>query len=89
MTDRKLRHILCVDDERDILEVTRLCLEMVGGFEVTTSNSALDALAKMSNRSPDLIMVDVMMPDIDGPGWATGAGGRRLRPCKRAPGSRV
>lgn len=67
MTDKKLNYILCVDDDHDILEVTRLCLEMVGGFEVATSYSGVDALTKALNRIPDLIMVDVMMPDMDGP----------------------
>lgn len=64
---RNLRHILCVDDEEDILEVARLSLEMVGGFTVSCCHNGKEAIAKAPGIAPDLILLDVMMPEIDGP----------------------
>ena len=64
---RKLEHILCIDDERDILEIVRLCLETVGNYKVTTCNGGKAGIAQAQDVRPDLIMIDVMMPDLDGP----------------------
>ena len=66
--NQPLRTILCVDDERDILDVARMCLELVGGYQVTCCESgqaALDALDE--GMTPDLILLDVMMPGLNGP----------------------
>ncbi len=82
--NRTLRHIMCVDDERDILDVVRMCLEVVGGFEVTTCESgqaALDVLA--GGLMPDLILLDVMMPGMNGP--ETLAGIRRRPELSEVP----
>ncbi len=62
-----LRRILCVDDEDDILEVVRLCLEMLGGFEVFCCQGGREAVEKISAIRPDLVLLDVMMPGMDGP----------------------
>ena len=62
----KHRHILIVDDEDDIREVAELALEAVGGWQVSTANSGLDGLAKAEAEQPDAILLDVMMPDMDG-----------------------
>ena len=62
-----LQHILCVDDEPDILEVAQLSLEAVGGFQVTCLGSGVEAVAKAASIKPDLILLDVMMPGLDGP----------------------
>lgn len=62
-----LRRVLCVDDEDDILEVVRLCLEMLGGLEVVCCRSGREALEQMPDIRPDLILLDVMMPVMDGP----------------------
>ena len=64
---RKLEHILCIDDERDILEIVRLCLETVGNYKVTTCYGGKAGIAQALEVHPDLIMIDVMMPDLDGP----------------------
>jgi len=63
----ELRHILCVDDDDDILEVTRLCLESIGGFRVTSRSSGADIVSVIEREQPDLVLLDVMMPGVDGP----------------------
>jgi CheY-like chemotaxis protein len=64
---KQLRHILCVDDEEDIQEVVKLCLEMDGGFTIDTCNGGAEALSFLEGARPDLILLDVMMPGMDGP----------------------
>jgi two-component system OmpR family response regulator len=64
---KPLRRIMCVDDEDDILEVVRLCLEMVGGLEVDCCHGGQEALELIPAAQPDLILLDVMMPGMDGP----------------------
>jgi len=65
--NRPLQHILCVDDEPDILQVATMCLETVGGFTVTSLSSGIKATAEAISIKPDLILLDVMMPEMDGP----------------------
>ena len=62
-----LSRILYVDDEPDIREVARIALEVVGGFEVEVCESGETALTKVPEFQPDLILLDVMMPGMDGP----------------------
>ena len=62
-----LRHLLCIDDEEDILQVAKLSLEMVGGFQVSTCRGSKDAVGEAARLHPDLILLDVMMPERDGP----------------------
>jgi len=64
---KPLRHILCVDDEEDILDVVRLCLELDGGFSIDTCRGGAEALEFLKSARPDLILLDVMMPRMDGP----------------------
>lgn len=61
-----LRHILCIDDEEDILRIAKESLETLGGFEVTCCNSGEDALALMESLHPDMILLDAMMPGMNG-----------------------
>src|SRR5215475_4313326 len=60
-------HILCIDDEDDILDVVRMCLSFDGGFSVSTCKSGAEALDFLDQVRPDLILLDVMMPRMDGP----------------------
>ena len=62
-----VRKILIVDDEDDIREVARASLEMVGGWEVLAAGSGSEGLALAKVGQPDAILLDVMMPDMDGP----------------------
>lgn len=71
-----LKRILHVDDQDDIRHITRLVLQSLGGFEVESCPSGRAALEKVKDFMPDLIVLDVMIPDMDGP--ATLAAPRRL-----------
>jgi two-component system alkaline phosphatase synthesis response regulator PhoP len=57
--------ILVVDDELNILELVKLYLER-DGYKVEAVSTGNDALAKMNTFNPDLIVLDVMLPDMDG-----------------------
>ncbi len=63
---RELRSILYVEDEADIQAVARLALEAVGGFSVTICSSGTEAVERAPEVRPDLILLDVMMPGMDG-----------------------
>ncbi|SMD12127.1 Response regulator receiver domain-containing protein [Fulvimarina manganoxydans] len=59
--------ILCVDDEDDIREIAKMSLELDPDIEVATAASGLIALETARSWHPDLIVLDYMMPDMDGP----------------------
>jgi CheY-like chemotaxis protein len=59
--------ILHVDDEPDIRKVVQLSLGLDPDFSVRSCASGKDALAVTADWSPDLVLLDVMMPDMDGP----------------------
>jgi two-component system alkaline phosphatase synthesis response regulator PhoP len=61
------RRILIVDDEDDIREVAQLCLEVMGDWIVTPASSGQQALELAAKLQPDVILMDVMMPELDGP----------------------
>ncbi len=63
----ELKKILYAEDEPDIRAVAQLALEAVGGFELCMCESGVDALEAADGFSPDLILLDVMMPHMDGP----------------------
>lgn len=67
MTIKTLTRILYVEDDPDIQAVVRLSLESLGGFTVYVSNSGSEALQAAPEFAPELILLDVMMPDMDGP----------------------
>ena len=67
MTNPVLRRILYVEDDEDIGTVAKLALESVGGFTVLVCPSGALALALAPEFDPDLILLDVMMPEMDGP----------------------
>ena len=59
--------ILIIDDEDDIREVAALSLETVAGWEVIVANSGAQGLIRAAESQPDAILLDVMMPGMDGP----------------------
>jgi CheY-like chemotaxis protein len=64
---RARRRILVVDDDDGIREVAQMSLEMVGGHEVLTASCGYDAVVRAREARPDAILLDVMMPGLDGP----------------------
>jgi CheY-like chemotaxis protein len=62
-----LRCLLYVDDEPDIREVVQLSLGLVDGLTIHTANSGQNALELLPVLKPDIVLLDVMMPQIDGP----------------------
>ena len=61
-----MKHILIIDDEEDIRDVAQVSLEIVGGWRVSSAGSGPEGLAQMQTDPPDAILLDVMMPDVDG-----------------------
>lgn len=62
-----LSRILYVEDDPDIQTVARLALQTLGGFSVEICSSGEAALARAPGFQPQLILLDVMMPVLDGP----------------------
>lgn len=67
MNGRPLRRILVIEDEPDLRAVLELCLQQVGGFDTLLCASGEEALARGAAFRPDLLLLDVMMPGLDGP----------------------
>lgn len=63
----ELTRVMYVEDEPDIRAVARLALETVGGLEVHLCERGDDALAAAEKFAPQLVLLDVMMPGMDGP----------------------
>lgn len=57
--------IMVVDDEPDVVDLVRLVLES-DGFEVVTAYSGKECLEKIGRDMPDLVLLDIMMPQMDG-----------------------
>ena len=62
-----MRRILIIDDEDDIREVAALSLEAIAGWEILTASSGAQGIIIAAAEKPDAILMDVMMPEIDGP----------------------
>jgi two-component system cell cycle response regulator len=63
-----MKTIMVVDDEKDIVYLLRMILEK-NGYDVTEAYSGEECLERLKDNQPDLIVLDVMMPGIDG--WET------------------
>ncbi|TLY16767.1 MAG: response regulator transcription factor [Nitrospirae bacterium] len=70
------KKILIVEDEKDILQLLKLYLEKEG-FRTCTATTGLEGLKQLKNERPDLIILDLMLPEMDG-----------LDVCKRIRGDR-
>ena len=64
---KKLKRILYVEDEPDIQAIANIALETVGGFHIKICSSGEEALVNAVAFMPDLFLLDVMMPGMDGP----------------------
>lgn len=62
-----MRRILIIDDEDDIREVASLSLEATAGWQVMTASSGAQGIEIAKVHQPDAILMDVMMPGVDGP----------------------
>lgn len=62
-----LQRVMYIEDEPDIQAVARLALELVGGFTVKVCASGEEALREAEAFAPEMILLDVMMPGMDGP----------------------
>ena len=58
--------VLVVDDNDDIRELAQLCLETVDGWTVLTAGSGADAIETAREHHPDAVLLDMMMPEMDG-----------------------
>jgi two-component system, OmpR family, response regulator len=59
--------VLIIDDEADIRRVARLSLARIGGMDVSDAASGMEGTEKAAAEQPDAILLDVMMPGLDGP----------------------
>ncbi len=62
-----IRKVLLVDDEDDIRKIGELSLSRVGKWQTVLAASGAEAVEKATAEQPDLILLDVMMPGMDGP----------------------
>lgn len=67
MEDRSLNKILYAEDEPDIRAITKIALEDLGGFKVEYCINGKEVIKKIDYFKPDLLLLDVMMPELDGP----------------------
>lgn len=60
------KRILIIDDEVHLLEVVQICLETLGGWDVLPAASGREGLLRAQLEQPDAILLDMMMPEMDG-----------------------
>lgn len=65
MSNNNLKHILCVEDEPEMIDLIRLILER-RGFTVQGAAGGTEGIKKIREIRPDLVLLDLMMPDLDG-----------------------
>lgn len=63
---KKLKKITYIEDEPDIQRIAKICLEKFGGYEVSIFSNATEALEGIVESGPDLILLDIMLPGMDG-----------------------
>lgn len=61
-----IKKVLLVDDDPNIRKLARMSLERVGRWEVIVAESGAEAIAMLPQERPDLVVLDVMMPGLDG-----------------------
>lgn len=83
MTATVPHRILYVEDEPDIRTIARIALENIGGFSARICSSGPEALEAVTEFKPDCILLDVMMPGMDGPSVLKAL--RQLPECATIP----
>ena len=63
------KRVVIADDEPNICHLVKLCLE-AKGYQVFATNDGKQALEEIRQKQPDLVILDIMMPEMDGPGVA-------------------
>lgn len=66
MIEPVAKRILCIDDEPSMQLIVKTCLQTLGGWEVEIAESGAEGLVKAQELKPDAIILDVMMPGMDG-----------------------
>jgi len=64
--DMEKKKVMLVDDEEDFLKLTKLNLEATGRFEVLALTSGVDIIVRLYDFKPDIIVLDILMPKVDG-----------------------
>ena len=59
--------VLIIDDEEDVRRIAALSLTVLGGFDVVEADGGSEGIAKAATEQPDVILLDMMMPGMDGP----------------------
>ena len=65
MTEKSSKMILCIEDEQEMIDLIRLILSR-RGFEIRGANGGKEGLEIIRNEHPDLVLLDLMMPEMDG-----------------------
>lgn len=65
-TNMSVKQILVIDDDDGVREIIRICLEAAGGWKAITAASGQEGLRVARSQQPDAILLDVMMPELDG-----------------------
>jgi CheY-like chemotaxis protein len=63
----KINKVMVVDDDHSIRTIAEISLSDVGGYQVVLIGSANEALSRVESEMPDVILMDVRMPEMDGP----------------------
>jgi two-component system response regulator VicR len=65
MDNMPVKHIICIEDEMEMIDLIRIILGR-RAFEVTGANGGREGLRMVREKHPDLVLLDLMMPDMDG-----------------------
>src|SRR3989304_2636791 len=65
MKDKAVKRILCIEDEQEMIDLIRLILSR-RGFDVKGASGGMEGLKLVRQEIPDLVLLDLMMPDLDG-----------------------
>src|SRR5688572_7896450 len=58
--------VLIIDDDPDVRKIAHLCLSQLGGMDVVEASNAADGVERAAAERPDAILLDIMMPRVDG-----------------------